>query len=215
MVSISFRIHKWLDQDKLIRHLHQYHKWFVVKETEANREHIQGYIEIENIKKVLDKTIVDKFRKDLKKNQDLKGNSDFSVKLNDGAIENIIYLCKGKGTGTLPDIIMNNKILENEVRLNHNKYWEKNQELKATDGKKKWYKIKEVKLSEKIEEKYINNREIIWAIKIIKYHDENDLLIPDDYSIKKMVRTYMVKETEGDKKDRYIENIARNIYDYS
>ena len=189
-------------------------KRFIVIETEANREHIQGYLEIESKKAQLEKSVVDKFRRDLKKNQDVRGNADFSVKLNDGAEENIIYLCKGKGEGKLPNVFMNNKICPKLEEEYHKKYWETNNELKKNNDKKKWYKIREVKLCPKLEEKYHNNDSILWAIKIIKYHDDNDLLIPDDYSIKKMVRTYQIKDTEGDQKERLIEMTAKRIYEY-
>lgn len=211
-VSISFRLHKWSCTDKLIKFIHQYHKWFVVIETEANREHIQGYVEVLNKKNVLPKTIVDKFRKDIKKSQDLNGNSDFSVKMNDGAIENIIYLCKGKGKETLPNILINNKVLENDIRLYRDKYWEKNEELKATDGKKKWYKIRDEKLSEKLQKKFQDNPQVIWTLKIIQYHNNNDLLIPDNYSIKKMVRTYILKDLDEVKREQMMVNIALEIF---
>jgi hypothetical protein len=195
-VWITFRVHNWKDKDSLIKMIHGYDKWFVVLETEANRDHIQGVVKKVCKNKINPKSVVDNFRIKLKKNQELEGNKDFSVKQNDGNEKNIVYLCKGKGRSVGPEVVMNNILLEEDVRLSHLKYWEKNEELKRTDGKKKWYKIKEQKLSEKWQKKVENNQWVEWYMKIILYHDSNDLIIPDQYQIEKLINTYMFKSVD-------------------
>lgn len=217
IIYALIRLHKWTDEDKLIRFIHtRCMKWFVVKES-ASRDHIQGHVEIHHKKNDLDKkqqkNVIDNFRNALKKNQDLHGQKEFSVKQTDGDPACWRYLCKGKGRNTMPDIIMDNLlVLEEKVRLTRDKYYEINDELKASDGKKKWYKIRDFKLPQNIEEKYDKDSRRLWYIKIVMYHDANDLLIPDDYQIKKMIKTYMIKEiTDEDQKLKYVESLARQF----
>jgi len=209
---IMFRLHKWSDKDKLIRFIHGYNKYLVVME-KASRDHIQGVIIDECKKGKLTKSYVDEFRKKLKINQDVKGNKDFSVSAYEYDEEKQYdYFLKGDGKDKEPEIILNNILLESEVRLGHVRYWEKNTELKKTDGKKKWYKIRDYKLPQEIEEKYYREPRRLWYIKIVMYHDENDLLIPDDYQIKKMIKTYMIKEiTDVKQKLRYIESLSKDF----
>ena len=49
-------------------------------------------------------------------------------------------------------------------------------------------------------------------MRIIGYNDSIDNQIPDDYQIKKLVRTYMIKDVPLERKEKVIESIARNIY---
>ena len=55
-----------------------------------------------------------------------------------------------------------------------------------------------IKLPEKYEK--FENQSIGIGMKIIKYHDENNLLIPDDYQLKKMIRTYSYKTLDDNLK---------------
>lgn len=202
-VWVSFRLHKWNDMDRLVKTIHGYEKFFVVLETKATREHIQGVVRLNANKKTLPKSLIDNFRKKIKQTQDVNGNKDFSIKQNDGNIKNITYLCKGNGKEKMPNVLMNNILLEGDVRLNHLKYWDVNEELKRSDGKKKWYKIMEQKISEKYMFLTESSEWQRWYMKIILYHDSNDLLLPDDRQIEKMINTYMFKQVEDKEAKSY------------
>lgn len=210
---IMFRLHKWKSKDSVIKFLHQYEKHIACFE-EASRYHVQGVVKIVKKRKVLKKTYINEFRKKIQESQDLHGQTDYALKLyeyNDEA--KFDYFCKGGGKKEPPELWVNNVYpLENDVRLAHQRYWEKNAELKRTDGKKKWHKIKEYELPEEIEEKYYREPQRLWYIRIVMYHDENDLLIPDDYQIKKMIKTYMIKDI-GDKEQKlkYVASLSKHF----
>ena len=191
---ISYRFHVWDNTDKLIQFMNQYKKTFMVLESTANREHIQGLVCIESSRKMMRKSIIDKFRIQVKKSMTIKGNKDYSLAISDGDQKHFVYLCKGDGNETLPKVLENNYLTEKQIQDYHKQYWEKNAELKRTDGNKKWYKIREYQLPKRYEDKC---EEIKWYMKIVLYHNANDLLIPDNKQIQKMIRTYTYKESEN------------------
>lgn len=199
---IKFRITKWKSLDRLRIMLKKYDKTMVVSENEKSNHHYQGIVVKKSKAPVMTKSIVDNFRRKLKKEQDLEGNKDFSIgEITETPEKYIRYLCKGGGEKEEPKVFMNNILLESELTLNHVKYWEENKNLKTTDANRKYDKIRAFQLSEKYEE--IVERtgpEIEWTMKIIMYHDTNNLLIPDSYSIKKMVKTYMLKNSDDKEK---------------
>lgn len=210
---IKFRITRWNDLDKFIRFLHQYDKVFMVSENESSNHHYQGIVVTKTKKLTLTKTSIDNFRRKLKENQSLDGNKDFSVgEVTETPEIYIRYLCKGNGEKVLPNVVSNNILLEDEVRLNHVKFWEENKKLKATDASKKFAKIRDFELSQEWLEKTENAEELKWTMKIILYHDKQNLLIPDAYSIKKMVTTYMLKDCEQAKRNKIVYNMALDIY---
>lgn len=199
------------DHDQFKRILHGYTKWYVVEEHKSTNYHIQGVIFIRG-KSMLPKSCIDKFRLQIRSLKWFHGNKDYALKLGDGNEKYLIYLSKGDKKGTQPIIYYNNYVLEDTVRLYHNKYWEENKKYKTTDAHRKYAKIIALELPEKYEQWQPEKK---MAIKIIKYHDEQNLLIPDDYAIKKMVRTYLLKmEEEEENKYKYIERIVKKMYDY-
>jgi hypothetical protein len=198
---IKFRITKWKSLDKLREMLMKYDKTMVVSENEKSNHHYQGIVVKKSKNPVMTKSVVDNFRKKIKKEQDLEGNKDFSIgEITETPEKYIRYLCKGGGEKDEPKVFINNILLENEVTLNHVKFWEENKNLKTTDANRKYNKIKAFELSKKVSEFVENKEEIKWAMKIIMYHDANNLLIPDGYSIKKMVKTYMMKDSDNKEK---------------
>lgn len=205
---IKFRITKWTDIDKFIKFIHQYDKTFMVSENENSNHHYQGLIVSKTKKPCKSKSIVDAFRKKLKINQDLQGNKDFSVgEISETPEIYLRYLCKGAGPKTEPSVVTNNILLDNEVTLNHHKYWEENAKIKDHTSNRKYDKIRDYQLDEKYSSR---PAEVQWAMKIILYHDENNLLIPDDYQIKKMVTTYIIKDCKN--KDEIALRMANILY---
>lgn len=210
---VKWRLTKCKDLDKLIKLNHKYDKYFMVSENENSNHHYQGMIKIKTKKMCKSKNIVDNFRRKLKESQDLGGNKDFSVgEITETPEVYIRYLCKGDNEKKEPNVIINNILLETEVTLNHHKYWEINKDLKTTDAHRKYNKIKEYEISQEMLEKLKNADELIWTMKIILYHDSKNLLIPDAYSIKKMVNTYMIKDLNGNEKLNCAYSMALDIF---
>lgn len=207
---IAFRVKRSsIDGDTFTKFLHKYNKTFVVSENEKTNHHLQGLILFETKNKILQKSAVDQFRKSLKDSNGLKGNKDFSVKGCDNNDKYIRYLCKGDSEKEEPKIFQNNILLENEIRLTHLNYWKENKELKATDGHKKYHQILEVELSKKMQN-FMLSAEDTMAMKIVLWHEKNDKLIPDPFSLKKMVNTYLMKQ-EPDK-EAYALKYINSIY---
>ena len=167
--TIMFRLHKWSDEDKLIRFLHGYDKHILVYEKgtkEESRPHYQGVVIDTRSKPIKPKTYSDNFRKLLQENQGtdevkIKGNGDISTKpyfYNE--LDKYNYFFKGD-TRKMPPLVLLNNMVDDEVKAKED-YWIRHDELKHRDGNKKWYKIKEYKLSEEMEEKYANDHQILW-----------------------------------------------------
>lgn len=195
---IKFRLTKWKSLEKLVETINKFDKSMMVSENENSNHHYQGIVMKKSKYPIQTKSVVDNFRRKIKKEQGLEGNKDFSIgEITETPEKYIRYLCKGGGEQQPPIIVNNNILLEDAVRLNHLKFWEENKNLKATDANRKYNKIKAFELSQEYAEMVENQTEIIWTMKIILYHDKNNLLIPDTYSIKKMVKTYMMKDTEN------------------
>lgn len=209
---IGFRVHKIVgpDEDTLIKFLHNYEKRFLVFEEEAERCHYQGVVNFQSKKETLRKSQLDDFKKKLKKVLCLNGNRDFATHIiYETPMKSIRYLCKGTKS-TMPNIKLNNILLEDEVRPYHLKYWEENKNYQSTDAHRKYAKIMAIKLPLFYEHKSIK-RQI--AMKIIMYSDKKNLLIPDDYQLKKMVRTYQFKDLDEDRKWECAYNISKHLED--
>lgn len=208
---VSIRVHKeYVKEEDLIKYLHQYDKPFMVLETHGSeREHYQSLFIKKSVRGSLPKTIRDNICRDIKKKLNLKGNKQFAVSyIYETPDKFLRYLCKGSKE-TLPDIKINNILLESQIAPYHHKYWEENKNYKTTDSHRKYAKIMAIKLPEKYE-KY-ENHGIGIGMKIIKYHDENNLLIPDDYQLKKMIRTYSFKTLDEKLKWNRAFSIVENI----
>lgn len=195
---IAFRVKRSsIEHDTFVKFLHEYGKVFAVSENEQTNHHIQGIVQIRTKNKIIHKSAVDNFRRKMKARNGLVGNKDFSVKECDDNDKYITYLCKGASAKEPPIIFLHNwsNILESEIRLNHNKFWEVNKNLKSTDAHKKYHKIASLELPEKFQKMYLSDK-MKWSLKIILYHYNNDLLIPDKYQLDKMITTYQMKTAE-------------------
>ncbi len=207
---LSIRVHKeFVKEDDLVKYLHKYDKPFMVLESDGSeREHYQSLFLKKSVRGSTPKTTRDNVSRDVKEKLNLKGNKQFAVSyIYEEPDKFLRYLCKGS-KDKLPDIKINNILLENQVAPYHNKYWEENKNYKATDSHRKYSKI----MALKIPEKYDKNSPLVQIImKIIMYHDENNLLIPDDYQLRKQARTYHFKTLSEDQKWSKAFHIAKDL----
>lgn len=108
-------------------------KVFMVKETDASRDHYQGLFKDD--RKL--GTIRASFKKFYPK---AVGNSGYSIKLSRESVDDYItYLCKGTKS-CRPDVVLNRwdpEITQEEIEIRYNKYWSVNAQLKEkVKGKK-------------------------------------------------------------------------------
>lgn len=211
---VAFRIKysQIQDHNRFKKFLHSYKNFFVVSENEQTNHHLQGVVTIPT-KPVLPKSAIDTFRVKFKALGWFSGNKDYSLKLGDGSEKYLRYLCKGESSTKPPIIYINNFLLEEKINVLHNEYYIENKKYKTTDAHKKYAKIIQIK----IPEKYKNACSLVKVImQIIMYHDQNNLLIPDDYSLKKMARTYLFKTLDDNHKWDRANSIASKLaYDSS
>lgn len=107
------------------------HPLFLVKETEANREHYQGIIKYDKQPASLRALIK-------KHNPRLQGNKAYSVVTCREEVENLItYYCKGDSEKDLPQVVVNTFGVE-DIDGHHKQYWSVNRKIKE-DNKKSLY----------------------------------------------------------------------------
>jgi len=216
---ISFRVHKdYVDEDALIKYYHKYNKPFMVLESSQDvkgydgkscvRDHYQGMVQKKSNRGATPKTIRDNVSRDIKKTLNLKGNKEFATTYIYESPEKFLrYLCKGS-KDKLPNVIINNILLEEELRLTHLKYWEENKNYKELKGNKEYREIMAQVLPKKWQEK---PEKVQITMKIIQYKKEKNLLIPDNYQLKKLTRTYYMRTMEDDLFYNYSYRIAKEV----
>lgn len=206
---IAFRIKYGAieDHDRFKKFIHGYKQWFIVSENEQSNHHLQGVIVV-STNPITPKSAIDQFRNKLRALGWFNGNGDYSLKQGDGKEKYLRYLCKGDSEKSPPIVYHNNILLEEKIKSLHLKYYQEKDSYKTTEAHKKYYKIMSYKLPKTLEEK---SESIQMMCKIILYHDANNLLIPDDYSLKKMWRTYMFKSYPEEQKAKKALSLAQSI----
>jgi len=190
---------------------------FLVEEKGANgRIHLQGLLSHKH-----NADYIQRDKNKLKYNHPEYKNITLSGKYNkeditaDGGEVFLRYLCKGyepkkRSPVRIKYIYPLKYVMDTKVLENQDKYWEINEDYKSNN--KLYKKVKSMTINEKLikcENLSINQREEIkWYMKIILYYDKEDKLQPNDFQIRKMVKTYMFKEVEDKDKEIYAYNQA-------
>lgn len=195
------------DHDRFKKFIHGYKQWFIVSENEQTNHHLQGVIVVPT-NPITPKSAIDQFRNKFKALGWFTGNKDYSMKYGDGKEKYLRYLCKGDSEKSQPVVYYNNKLLEEKVKSLHHDYYVERKGYKTAAGTKKYHQIMAYKLPKTLEDK---SESIQVMCKIILWHDANDRLIPDDYSIKKMWRTYMFKSYSEEQKPKKALSLAKSI----
>lgn len=154
--------------------------------------HIQGIVEPVHTNSEKIKSRIDTFRRKVKAaHSDIVGNKRMSIKQCNDDIDNYIrYLCKG--TKDKPPIIANNS-WKVDTDKQYTKYWDINKTIKS----RKLCKIDSIKATEVDLIPKMSYIEKIY-LQIMRYHKDNNLLIPDKYMFQKYYETIVISELDTD-----------------
>lgn len=204
---------KWLKETK-------FETVFLVEEKGANgRIHLQGLLSHKHNADYIqrDKNGL-KYNHPEYKNITISGKYDKKDITADGGEVFLRYLCKGyepkkRSPVRIKYIYPLKYVMDTKVLELQDNYWEINEDYKSNN--KLYKKIKNMTISEKRKKSVLvpnlnqNQREeILWYMKIILYYDKEDKLQPNDFQIRKMVKTYMFKEVADEDKEEYAFNQA-------
>lgn len=128
----------------------------------------------------------------------------------------IQYLCKGENKDTLPDVLFNNFLTDEQIKDYHDEYWMENEKLKDGKKSKKPYELSNFEKALEYVKKYGGNPMDPVGIceRIISYYTEECKCEPNDFQLKNMTKSIITQlwaQQDMKKCKKFIHKRAKEI----
>ena len=225
--DVGFRVTlmNYKDHDKIVKYFQNKVGAFMVVENEESNKHFQGEFTVvaKKNKPVYHKSMVRQAREEFKKamidnliDEKKNANAMYSFKEVSDVNGWYRYLCKGDSKAKDPVVVIRNGIMTEEVvEVYHETYWIEYEQMKENGKKTKFELIRDMVVEEDVGHQLEDKTQAMWAYKIIKYHYENGLIIPNEIYIKKLVVTYMLKELDDYYRKRQMLQMSLRMFHYA